>query len=183
MDGKISTKEKRRLRLIRDGKLGWVFIIIGVFAFIAFVYAGREYNNTVIQFKYLLSGSVVAGLIIGTFILKYSQRNNGKSFNLLKHYLWSSAVYGSLLCGLFFWTNIHLSKANQYAIKAPILARLETFRYSHIYVTVHVDGVEKDIPIPNIKMTDVNNSNFVILTFQKGFWGFPFILDKKLTIN
>jgi hypothetical protein len=125
----------------------------------------------------------MAGLTVGTLTFKYSQRTNGNSFNIWKHFSWASLVYGSLLCGLFFWTNIHLSKSDLSTIKTPILARFETFRYSHKYVTVYISDFEKDIPVPNIEISEIKNANFIVLTLKKGFWGFSFIVDKKLSIN
>ena len=183
MDKNTTSKAERRLQLLQDKKIGWLFIFVGLLAFIAFVYSGREYNRTIIQFKYILLCSIIAGLTIGSLTLKYSRRTNGNSFNIWKHFLWASIIYGSLLCGLFFWTNIHLAKSNLSIIKTPILARFETFRYSHRYVTVNISDFEKDIPVPNIEMSEIKKSNFIVLTLNKGFWGFSFVVDKKLLIN
>ena len=183
MDKRTTSKAERRLQLLQDKKIGWLFIFVGLLALLAFVYASREYNKTIIQFKYIIFCSIIAGLTIGTLILKYSQRVNGNSFNIWKHYFWTSIIYGSLFCGLFFWINIHLSKSDLSVIKTPILARLETFKYSHRYVTVSINDFEKDIPVPNSEMSEIKNSNFITLTLKKGFWGFSFIVDKKLSIN
>jgi hypothetical protein len=50
-------------------------------------------------------------------------------------------------------------------------------------VTVNINGFEKDIPVPNIEISEIRSSNFIVLTFKKGYWGFPFIIDKKLSID
>jgi hypothetical protein len=184
MSKKTISKSERRQQFLRDKRNGWISIFIGLLAFVAFTYSGREYYRTIIPFKYMLVCSIVSGLTIGTLKFKYTQRVKGTTLSNWKYYfLWGTVVYGSLSCALFFWTNIHLSKSNSYIIKSPILARFETFRYHHISVTVNINGFEKDIPVPNIEISEIRNYNFIVLTFKKGYWGFPFIIDKKLSID
>jgi hypothetical protein len=183
MSKNASTKAERQLQNKKDSRIGWLLIIIGMIALIAFVYSAREYYLTVIQFKYILLGCLVPGLTIGTLTLQYSRRIHGKSVNAWAHYLWAAIVYGSIAWGIFFWTNSHLSKSPSYVVKAAILERLETIKYHHIHVRVNINDLEKDIPMPNADISEVNNSNFVLLTFKKGFWGPPFILDRQLSKN
>lgn len=183
MNRKVTTKTERQLQVVRDKKIGKLLIWIGVLAFIAFVYSLREYNRTFIQFKYILFAIFISGFTIGTLSLKYSRRTNGAEFSIWRHYLWASFVYGSLLCGLFFWTNTNLSKAATYDTKTQILGRFDALGRSARHVTVEIDRLEKDIPMPNSEMSELNNSNFVILTLIKGFWGFPYIVDKKLSVD
>jgi len=160
----------------------WLSILIGLFAFIAYVYSGRQYNRTIIPFTHILSGSLVAGLAVGSIRLKYSQRMKGNRV-IWQQWLWVSIVYGSLMCALFFWTNIHFSKPDLYQIKYPIEARFDTYRYHHLYVAININGMKKDIPVPDSDETEIKKSNFLVLTFKNGFWGFPFFVDEKLTIN
>jgi hypothetical protein len=183
MNKTILTKEERKSRLLRDKKRAWLVIFIGLLAFIAFVYSGRQYNRTIIPFIYVLSGSLVTGLAIGTIRLKYSQVTNRKRSDIWQQRLWVSVVYGSLICALFFWTNIHFSKSDSHQTKYPILARFETYRYHLLYVAINFNGIQKEIPVPNSDETEIKKSNFLILTFKNGFWGFPFIVDEKLSIN
>jgi hypothetical protein len=182
MNKTILTKEERKSRSLPDKKRAWLSIFIGLLAFIAYVYSGRQYNHTIIPFIYVLSGSLVTGLAIGTIRLKYSQRTNGNRF-IWQQRLWVSVVYGSLICALFFWTNIHFSKSDSHQTKYPILARFETYRYHNLYVAINFNGIQKEIPVPNSDETEIKKSNFLILTFKNGFWGFPFIVDEKLSLN
>jgi 1,4-dihydroxy-2-naphthoate octaprenyltransferase len=160
----------------------WLSILIGLFAFIAYVYSGGQYNRTIIPFTHILSGSLVAGLAVGSIRLKYSQRMKGNRV-IWQQWLWVSIVYGSLMCALFFWTNIHFSKPDSYQIRYPIVARFETYRYHVLYVAININGIQKDIPIQDTNETEIKKSNFLVLTFKTGFWGFPFIVNEKLTIN
>ncbi len=182
MNKKILTKEERKSRLLRDRKTVVLSFFIGLLAFIAYAYSGRQYNRTIIPFIYVLSGSLVTGLAIGTIRIKYSQRTNGNRFNW-QSYLWVSIVYGTFTCAVFFWINIHFSKSDLYQTKSPILARFETSKYHHPYVAIKINGIHKDISVPNFDETEINNANFIVLTFKNGFWGFPYIVDEKLTIN
>ncbi len=107
---------------------------------------------------------------------------NGKRLNW-QALLWVSIVYGSLTCAVFFWINIHFSKSDFYQIKYPILSRLETYKYHHLSVAIKINGIQKDIHVPNTNEIEIKKSNFLVLTFKNGFWGFPFIVGEKLSIN
>ena len=48
---------------------------------------------------------------------------------------------------------------------------------------IDISGFTQEIKFPNNEMTEINNSNFVILTLTNGLFGFPIIKDKKLSFN
>lgn len=84
------------------------------------------------------------------------------------------------MSSLFFLTNIYLSKSELYSIETPIVKKWETIRYHHFYVKVNINGFEKNIPVPNKKSAEIDNANFIVLTLNDGFWGFPFVVNKEL---
>ena len=179
------TKEGKRQKLIKHKRYNYLSILIGVLTFISICYlTWQDYRKiTIIQYKYVLLFSISLGLIIGTLKVMFIEIVEKNIFKIFKYYIWTTIVYGYLFWGFIVFTNIELSKPNQSKVKTSILARIETFQRGDKYVTLNINGIEKDIPFPNNDMNEINLSNYVVLTLNKGFWGIQYIVDKKLIID
>lgn len=143
----------------------------------------RQSELTIIQFKYIIILYITAGFLLGGLTYSYKKKYADKSINGISHFFWSILIYGSITSAIFLYLNNQFANANDYAIKSKILERHETFRHSIKYVIIDIFGFTQEIEFPNIEITEINNSNFVILTLTNGMFGFPVIKDKKLSFN
>ena len=179
LERKLINKSQRR----KEKKITFLFLSIGLLSFISFVFMDRQSELTIIQFKYIIILYVTAGFLFGGLTYSYKKKYSDKSINIISHLFWSILIYGSITSSIFLYLNKEFANANDYVVKSKILERHETFRHSIKYVMIDIFGFTQEIKFPNNEMTEINNSNFVILTLTNGMFGFPVIKDKKLSLN
>lgn len=177
LERKLQGKEKRR----KEEKISFLLLLLGLLAFICFIYSERQYDLTIVQFKYVVVINATAGVLLGGLTYVYRKKNQDKSINAVSHFVWAIIITGSITSAIFLSVNKEFPKSNDYIVKSKILERHEAYRHSTPYIRIDISGFTQDIHFPNNDMTEINNSNFVILTLKDGFFGFPVIIDKKLS--
>jgi hypothetical protein len=177
----LTKKIERKLQAAKEKRLGKFFIFIGLMAFISFIYNGRQYNLTIIKFEYVVSAHITTGLFLGIMTLKYKEKSEGKDFNIIRHFIWTMLVYGSIFTSIFYLTNRQFADNVEYESSFQILERNRAYRTSTNYTVVSIQDFTKDINFPNNEMKELNSANYVTLTLCNGLWGFPIIKNSKLT--
>ena len=175
---RISKIEKRELAK-RDNRIGCTFTIISLLAVVPLGYSIWEYHVTFIPFNYLVTGSLIAGLIMRLILnLTIPRFFEWKDFTIISILI--SIIIGCYISSIFFLSNIYLSKSELYSVETPIIEKFEKGRYHKVFVTVNINGFEKDIPIHEKEISEMDNYNSIVLTFDRGFWNFPFVVNKVL---
>ena len=181
MNKKLAKKIECKIQAAKDKRLARIFLFIGLLSFISFIYSGRQYNLTIIKFEYVLALHIVIGLIIGKLTLKYKEKFMAKDFNILRHFIWTILVYGSIFSALFYLINRQFADKKEYKLSFEILERHQTYKSSTNYTVISIQDFTKDINFPDNNITELKNSNYVTLTLSNGFFGFPVIINSKLS--
>lgn len=181
MNKSLSKKIERKRQAAKDKELSTFFIFMGLIAFISFIYAGRQYNLTIIKFEYIVAAHIASGLVFGILTLRYKEKSEGKDFNIFRHFIWTMLVYSSMFTGIFYLTNRQFANKEEYESSFQILERHRAYKSLTNYTIISIQDFTKDIYFPNNEMTELNNANYVTLTLCNGLWGFPIIKNSKLT--
>lgn len=181
MNKLLARKIEQKIKAAKEKRLGKLFFLIGLIAFISFIYSGRQYNLTIVKFEYLVAVHIFSGIIFGILTLKYKEKLDGKDFNIFRHFIWTTVIYGEIFCALLFMANNLFADKNEYELSCQIIERNITHKSSTNYATISIQDFEKDIYFPNNEMSELNNANNVTLTLCDGLWGFPIIINSKLT--
>ena len=180
--GTLKRIEKKALAA-KEKRIAWFLLIVGIAGVIALIYNGRQYNLTIINFKYIALTHIIIGLISGLILYNNRKKSDGKNFKVIWHFIFSTIFFGGIFCCMFYITNKLWADENIYIMSYEINERHYEYRRTPNSADIAIDGIEKNIPFPNSTKAELDGSNFVELKLQKGLWGFLVIVDKKLVLK
>ncbi|MEJ8803711.1 hypothetical protein [Pontibacter sp. H249] len=148
---------------------------------ISALYAGSQYNKTLIDFKLPILVAIIFGVLFSLLTSKYLKEYSGKKFRYYGHLFWSILTFGGFITGLLFLINSVFGKEQTETLKKPIVGVSHVSRSGSVYAEINMGNYSKDISFDSREKQQVEAANYVVLITQEGLFGYNIIKETTLT--
>ncbi|MCP2043086.1 hypothetical protein [Pontibacter sp. HSC-36F09] len=162
-------------------RTSWVVLFSYLIGGISALYAGIQYNKTLIDYKLPMLIAAMAGTIFSLLTSKYLREYSGKKFRYYGHLFWSILTFGGFITGLLFLINSVFGREQTETLKKPIVGVSHARRSGSVYAEINLVDYSKDIRFDSGERQQVEAANYVVLTTRKGFFGYSIIKEIRLT--
>jgi hypothetical protein len=173
-------KQEKRAQALKEKKYARMYAIYAIVCFICGVYSARTYKQTVIPFDDVLVLFLTIGIPFAVLTLKYKKEIFNNDFRLIRDFLLSVYGFGSIGLTLFFITNNYFTENKLHKENFYILQSHEENRSSPNSVEINIDSTQKEINLPDNTISEIDNADFITITYVKGLFGYLVIIDKDL---
>jgi hypothetical protein len=143
-------------------------LILGV---IGLLYAYFAYDITLVDYKICFGALIITGVL---FALIFKRKR--------KLFLAYAVLYGGMALAFLFFLNNDFAEGTTTKTRPKIVDRSpSSFNISKPSVTIDMDSYTKTVTIGEDQDRYIAGAANIVLTVEKGLFGFDIIVDKRLT--
>ena len=177
---KLRKQQNAALKQVEKKKSRIYFIYI-LISFVCGIYSYRTYNHVVfIPFELTISIFLFFGIVAAILTIKFKKEVLKKEFKLFKEFFLSIIGFGSIGLSLFFMINNTFNDDKLFLKNFKICATHEELKHTPNSVDIQFNGNIKNIVLPDYSLKEIEKSDKIKITYQKGLFGFLIIKTKIL---
>lgn len=147
----------------------WYYVLVTPAAILACIYIDAYLKHTFISLKHLLLIGAAAGIPLSLPCLK-----------LLRGYvLVLMFLIGGIFISLFLFVNQAYGDDKPIeTVKRPAIDKHPRYKGFDAYITFRYDGNDEEL---KVKDSELNTANYITFTVKKGYFGYAFIDDYRIS--